>query len=110
MMVTAVAVGIGVFLVFCGLAIPPRPAAVSAVDERISYYGVPAVANADDELQGSLLDRVGRPQMERLRLVVARATPSGHYGQLTRDLALAGHPPGLTATDFVGGRIAATVV
>ncbi|MEP7105531.1 MAG: type II secretion system F family protein [Chloroflexota bacterium] len=110
MMVTAVAVGIGLFLVFCGLAMPPRPAAASVVDERINYYGVPLVANPDDELQGSLLDRIGRPQMERLRLAVARWTPSGHYDQLTRDLALAGHPLGLTATDLVVVRIAAAVV
>jgi len=106
----AVATGIGLFVVFWGLAVSPRGAAAKPIEERISFYGVRAAADPDDDLEGSLLDRVVRPQLARLRAAAARSTPLGHYERLTRDLALAGNPLQLTATDFVVVRTAAAVV
>src|SRR5438067_2160960 len=67
-------------------------------------------ASPDGAHEGSLLDRMVKPQLERLRKAAARSTPLGHYERLTRDLALAGNPLRLTATDFVVVRTAASVV
>jgi tight adherence protein C len=106
----AAAIAIGLFVVFCGLALPARSRVANPVDERIRFYGVRDVADPDDELQGSLLDRMVKPQLERLRAAAARSTPSGHHERLSRDLALAGNPLQLTATDFIVVRGAAAVV
>jgi hypothetical protein len=106
----SVATGIGLFLVFWGLGTPPRLRSARPIEERISYYGVRAAANPDDELEGSLLDRIASPQLARLRAGVARRTPSGHSERLDRDLALAGNPMLLTATDFIVVQAAATLV
>lgn len=106
----AAVTAIGLFVIFCGLALPDRRPIASPVDERIRHYGVQAAPDVDDELQGSLLDRMVRPQMERLRVAAARSTPSGHHERLSRDLALAGNPLQLTATDFIVVRTALAVV
>ena len=109
-LVGAVATGLGLFAVFWGLAAPPRGRAARPIEERISYYGVRAAPDPDDELAGSLLDRIAGPQLARLRAGVARWTPSGHSERLTRDLALAGNPMLLTATDFIVVQAAAALV
>ena len=106
----AAATGIGLLVVFWGFAMPARARAARPIEERISYYGVRPEVEAGDDLEGSLLDRLLTPQVERLRAATARWTPSGHHERLSRDLALAGNPLHLTATDFVVVRAAAAVV
>jgi tight adherence protein C len=105
MLAGAAATGIGIFLVVLSLGLAPRrTAADTPLQERLTYYGVRAPTSAEDEIQGSLFDRFGRPQLERLLHLVARSTPSGHYERVGRHLGLAGNPFGLSASDFVAVR------
>src|SRR2546423_3992045 len=110
-MILAIAVGIGVLMIFIGLARTPSSNTALTVQQRLSVYGGEKPMSVEEiELQRPFSERVMRPAIERLGSLLARSTPQKARQDLLNRLELAGRPGNLTPEDFVAVRLVAAAV
>jgi tight adherence protein C len=107
----AVVVGLGVLMIFIGLARTPSTNTAEMVRQRLSVYGGEKPLTLEEvELQRPFSERFLRPAIERLGSVMSRSTPQKARQNLLNRLELAGRPGNLTPEDFAAVRIVAAVV
>jgi tight adherence protein C len=107
----AVVVGLGVLMIFFGLARTPSRNTAQMVQERLSVYGGEKPLSLDEmELQRPFSERFLRPSIERLGSLLSRSTPQKSRQDLMNRLDLAGRPGNLTPEDFAAVRIVAAAV
>ena len=107
----AVVVGLGVMMIFVGLARTPSRNTAQMVQERLSVYGGEKPLTLDEvELQRPFSERFLRPGIERLGSLLSRSTPQKARQDLMNRLDLAGRPGNLTPEDFAAVRIVAAAV
>jgi tight adherence protein C len=108
----AFAIGIGIFLVFFGLArTPPETDTGTLVEERLQdYEGKRPLTIEEVELAVPFTQRFLRPAVTRLGTAISRSSPGKARENLARQLDLAGQPGNLTPEDFAAVRIVAAVV
>src|ERR1700738_5670628 len=108
-------VGLGVLMIFVGLARTPSRNTVEMVQQRLTAYGGGGAADRpltleEVELQRPFSGRFLRPAIERLGSILSRSTPQKSRQNLMNRLALAGRPGNLTPEDFAAVRIVAAAV
>src|SRR6266513_4648336 len=107
-MILAIAVGIGVLMIFIGLARTPSSNTALTVQQRLSVYGGEKPLSVEEiELQRPFSERVMRPAIERLGSLLSRSTPQKARQDLLNRLELAGRPGNLTPEDFAAVRLVA---
>jgi tight adherence protein C len=107
----AVVVGLGVLMIFIGLARTPSRNTAEMVAQRLSVYGGEKPLTLEEvELQRPFSERFLRPAIERLGSVMSRSTPQKARQNLMNRLDLAGRPGNLTPEDFAAVRIVAAVI
>jgi tight adherence protein C len=107
----ALAVGIGVLMVFIGLARTPSSSTALNVQQRLAAYGGEKQLTIEEiELQRPFSERVLRPAIEKLGSVLSRSTPQKARQDLLNKLELAGRPGNLTPEDFVAVRLVAAAI
>jgi tight adherence protein C len=111
----AMVVGLGVLMIFIGLARTPSGNTAEMVQRRLSAYGSGGVGEKqltleEVELQRPFSERFLRPSIERLGSIMSRSTPQKARQNLMNRLDLAGRPGNLTPEDFAAVRIVAAVV
>ena len=110
-MILAIAVGIGVLMIFIGLARTPSSNTALTVQQRLSVYGGEKPLSVEEiELQRPFSERVLRPSIERLGSLLSRSTPQKARQDLLNRLELAGRPGNLTPEDFAAVRLVAAAV
>ena len=109
--ILAIAVGIGIFIIFLGLARTPQVNTAQMVQQRLQVYGGEKPLTMEEvELQRPFSERFLRPMIERLGNVMSRSTPQKARQDLSNRLDLAGRPGNLTPEDFGAVRIVAAAV
>ena len=108
-------VGLGVLMIFVGLARTPSRNTAEMVQQRLSRYGgggvqEKALTLEEVELQRPFSERFLRPAIERLGSIMSRSTPQKARQNLMNRLDLAGRPGNLTPEDFAAVRIVAAAV
>jgi tight adherence protein C len=107
----AVVVGLGILMIFIGLARTPSTNTAAMVQQRLSVYGGEKPLTLEEvELQRPFSERFLRPAIERLGSIMSRSTPQKARQNLMNRLDLAGRPGNLTPEDFAAVRIVAAVV
>ncbi|HKB34173.1 MAG TPA: type II secretion system F family protein [Candidatus Dormibacteraeota bacterium] len=107
----AVVVGLGVLMIFIGLARTPSRNTAEMVQQRLSVYGGEKPLTLEEvELQRPFSERFLRPAIERLGSMMSRSTPQKARQNLMNRLDLAGRPGNLTPEDFAAVRIVAAAV
>ena len=107
-MIFAFAVGVGVLMIFIGLARTPSSNTSLTVQQRLSVYGGEKPLTVEEiELQRPFSERVMRPAIERLGSMLSRSTPQKARQDLLNRLELAGRPGNLTPEDFAAVRLVA---
>jgi tight adherence protein C len=107
----AVVVGLGILMIFIGLARTPSTNTAAMVQQRLSVYGGEKPLTLEEvELQRPFSERFLRPAIERLGSVMSRSTPQKARQNLMNRLDLAGRPGNLTPEDFAAVRIVAAAV
>jgi tight adherence protein C len=111
----AIVVGLGVLMIFYGLARTPSTNTAEMVQQRLQVYGsggVPDKPMSLDEVELSrpFSERFLRPAIERLGNVMSRSTPEKARQDLDNRLELAGRPGNLTPADFGAVRIVAAAI
>jgi tight adherence protein C len=107
----ALAVGIGVLMIFIGLARTPSSNTALNVQQRLAAYGGEKPLTIEEiELQRPFSERVLRPAIERLGSMLSRSTPQKARQDLLNRLELAGRPGNLTPEDFVAVRLVAAAI
>jgi tight adherence protein C len=111
----AMVVGLGVLMIFVGLARTPSRNTAEMVQQRLSRYGgggvqEKALTLEEVELQRPFSERFLRPAIERLGSIMSRSTPQKARQNLMNRLDLAGRPGNLTPEDFAAVRIVAAAV
>ena len=107
----ALAVGIGVLMIFIGLARTPSSNTSLNVQQRLAAYGGEKPLTIEEiELQRPFSERVLRPAIERLGSLLSRSTPQKARQDLLNRLELAGRPGNLTPEDFVAVRLVAAAI
>jgi tight adherence protein C len=107
----AAVVGLGVLMIFIGLARTPSRNTAEMVAQRLSVYGGQKPLTLEEvELERPFSERFLRPAIERLGSVLSRSTPQKARQNLMNRLDLAGRPGNLTPEDFAAVRIVAAVV
>src|ERR1700686_1483623 len=102
----ALVVGLGVLMIFIGLARTPSRNTAEMVQQRLSVYGGEKPLTLEEvELQRPFSERFLRPAIERLGSLMSRSTPQKARQNLMNRLDLAGRPGNLTPEDFAAGRI-----
>jgi tight adherence protein C len=110
-MLLAVIVGIGVLMIFIGLARTPSSSTALNVQQRLAAYGGEKPLTVEEiELQRPFSERVLRPAIERLGSMLSRSTPQKARQDLLNKLELAGRPGNLTPEDFVAVRLVAAAI
>ena len=110
-MILAIAVGIGVLMIFIGLARTPSSNTALTVQQRLSVYGGEKPMSVEEiELQRPFSERVMRPAIERLGSLLSRSTPQKARQDLLNRLELAGRPGNLTPEDFAAVRLVAAAI
>ena len=110
-MILAFAVGIGVLMIFIGLARTPSSSSAVSVQQRLAAYGGDKPLTVEEiELQKPFSERVMRPAIERLGSLLSRSTPQKARQDLLNKLELAGRPGNLTPEDFAAVRLVAAAV
>jgi tight adherence protein C len=80
------------------------------VEGRLRVYEGGRIQSLDEiELQSPFQERVFRPVVLRLRHLISQRLPERERQELHRRLTQAGRPGGMTASDFVAFRYAATL-
>ena len=108
-------VGLGVLMIFIGLARTPSRNTAEMVQQRLTAYGGGGIAEKpltleEVELQRPFSERFLRPAIERLGSIMSRSTPQKARQNLMNRLELAGRPGNLTPEDFAAVRIVAAAV
>jgi tight adherence protein C len=108
-------VGLGVLMIFVGLARTPSRNTAEMVQQRLTAYGGGGVGDRpltleEVELQRPFSERFLRPAIERLGSIMSRSTPQKARQNLMNRLELAGRPGNLTPEDFAAVRIVAAAV
>jgi len=107
----ALAVGVGVLMIFIGLARTPSSSQAVNVQARLAAYGGEKPLTIEEiELQRPFSERVMRPAIERLGSLLSRSTPQKARQDLLNRLELAGRPGNLTPEDFAAVRLVAAAV
>jgi tight adherence protein C len=107
----AVVVGLGILMIFIGLARTPSTNTAAMVQQRLSVYGGEKQLTLEEvELQRPFSERFLRPAIERLGSLMSRSTPQKARQNLMNRLDLAGRPGNLTPEDFAAVRIVAAAV
>jgi len=107
----AVVVGLGVLMMFIGLARTPSRNTAEMVQQRLSVYGGEKPLTLEEvELQRPFSERFLRPAIERLGSMMSRSTPQKARQNLMNRLDLAGRPGNLTPEDFAAVRIVSAAV
>jgi tight adherence protein C len=107
----ALVVGLGVLMIFIGLARTPSRNTAEMVQQRLSVYGGDKPLTLEEvELQRPFSERFLRPAIERLGSMMSRSTPQKARLNLMNRLDLAGRPGNLTPEDFAAVRIVAAAV
>ena len=109
-LVVALVAGTAVFLLVMGF-IPLRR--IDPLRARLSQIGTgPATAPSlrELELQVPLFDRTVKPLINRLASIGRRLSTPRRFDQTEEKLAIAGHPAGMSASDFVGLKVAVAAV
>src|SRR5437763_8416882 len=110
-MIFAFAVGVGVLMIFIGLARTPSSNTSLTVQQRLSVYGGEKPLTVEEiELQRPFSERVMRPAIERLGSMLSRSTPQKARQDLLNRLELAGRPGNLTPEDFAAVRLVAAAI
>lgn len=110
-MVLALAVAIGVLMIFIGLARTPSSSTAINVQQRLAAYGGDKPLTVEEiELQRPFSERVMRPAIERLGSMLSRSTPQKARQDLLNRLELAGRPGNLTPEDFAAVRLVAAAI
>jgi tight adherence protein C len=108
-------VGLGVLMIFIGLARTPSRNTAEMVQQRLTAYGGGGATDRpltleEVELQRPFSERFLRPAIERLGSIMSRSTPQKARQNLMNRLELAGRPGNLTPEDFAAVRIVASAV
>jgi tight adherence protein C len=111
----ALIAGLGVLMIFFGLARTPSRNTAEIVQQRLTAYGgggtaVRPLTLEEVELQRPFSERFLRPSIERLGSILSRSTPQKSRQNLMDRLDLAGRPGNLTPEDFAAVRIVAAAV
>jgi tight adherence protein C len=111
-LVLALFAGLGVLMIFIGLARTPSTNTAEMVRQRLSVYGGEAqpLTLEEVELQRPFTERFLRPSIERLGSLLSRSTPQKARQDLMNRLELAGRPGNLTPEDFAAVRLVAAAV
>src|SRR5216683_3115661 len=109
--ILALAVGIGIFIIFLGLARTPQTNTAQMVQQRLSVYGGEKPLTIEEvELSRPFSERFLRPAIEKLGSFLSRSTPQKARQDLMNRLDLAGRPGNLTPEDFFAVRLVAAAV
>jgi tight adherence protein C len=107
----ALIAGLGVLMIFIGLARSPSTNTAQMVQQRLSVYGGEKPVTLEEmELQRPFSERFLRPSIERLGSLLSRSTPQKARQDMMNRLELAGRPGNLTPEDFSAVRIIAAAV
>src|SRR6202165_2389588 len=107
----AIFCGLGVLMIFIGLARTPSTNTAQMVQQRLSVYGGEKPLTIEEvELRRPFSERVLRPAIERLGSMLSRSTPQKARQDLMNQLELAGRPGNLTPEDFAAVRLVAAAV
>jgi tight adherence protein C len=110
-LILAIVVGLGILMIFIGLARTPSTNTAAMVQQRLSVYGGEKPLTLEEvELQRPFSERFLRPAIERLGSLMSRSTPQKARQDLMNKLDLAGRPGNLTPEDFAAVRIVAAAV
>jgi tight adherence protein C len=110
-MLLALIVGLGVLMIFIGLARTPSTNTAEMVQQRLSVYGGEKPLTIEEmELQRPFSERFLRPAMEQIGKRLSRSTPQKARQDLLNKLDLAGRPGNLTPEDFAAVRLIAAAV
>jgi tight adherence protein C len=110
-LVLALIAGLGVLLIFIGLARTPSTNTAAMVQQRLSVYGGEKPVTLEEmELQRPFSERFLRPSIEKLGSLLSRSTPQKARQDMMNRLDLAGRPGNLTPEDFAAVRIVAAAV
>ena len=110
-LILALVAGLGVLMIFIGLARTPSTNTAAMVQQRLSVYGGEKPVTLEElELQRPFSERFLRPAIERLGSLLSRSTPQKARQNLMNRLDLAGRPGNLTPEDFAAVRIVAAAV
>ena len=110
-MLLALIVGVGVLMIFIGLARTPSSNTALNVQQRLAAYGGEKQLTVEEiELQRPFSERVLRPAIEKLGSLMSRSTPQKARQDLLNRLELAGRPGNLTPEDFVAVRLVAAAI
>src|SRR5712692_3324084 len=109
--ILALAVGIGIFIIFLGIARTPQTNTAQMVQQRLSVYGGEKPLTVEEvELSRPFSERFLRPMIEKLGTFLSRSTPQKARQDLMNRLDLAGRPGNLTPEDFFAVRLVAAAV
>ena len=112
----AIVVGLGVLMIFYGLARTPSTNTAEMVQQRLQVYGAGGtlpdkpLSLEEVELSRPFSERFLRPAIERLGSIMSRSTPQKARQDLDNRLELAGRPGNLTPADFGAIRIVAAAI
>jgi tight adherence protein C len=110
-MILALAVALGILMIFIGLARTPSSNTAVSVQQRLAAYGGEKQLTVEEiELQRPFSERVLRPAIERLGTMLSRSTPQRARQDMLNRLELAGRPGNLTPEDFVAVRLVAAAI
>jgi tight adherence protein C len=110
----AIVVGIGILMIFIGLARTPQTNTAQMVQQRLQVYGAAGsdkpLTLEEVELSRPFSERFLRPAIERLGSMLSRSTPQKAAQDLDNRLEMAGRPGNLTPADFGAIRLVAAAV
>jgi tight adherence protein C len=110
-LVLALIAGLGVLMIFIGLARTPSTNTAQIVQQRLSVYGGEKPLTLEEvELQRPFSERFLRPAIERLGSMLSRSTPQKARQDLMNKLDLAGRPGNLTPEDFAAVRLVTAAI
>jgi len=89
--ILALAVGLGIFIIFLGIARTPQTNTAQMVQQRLQVYGGEKPLTIEEvELQRPFSERFLRPSIEKLGSLLSRSTPAKARQDLMNKLELAG--------------------
>jgi tight adherence protein C len=110
----AIVVGLGILMIFVGLARTPQTNTAQMVQQRLQVYGAAGsdkpLTLEEVELSRPFSERFLRPAIERLGTMLSRSTPQKAAQDLDNRLEMAGRPGNLTPADFGAVRLVAAAV
>jgi tight adherence protein C len=110
----AVVVGLGILMIFIGLARTPQTNTAQMVQQRLQVYGAGGsdkpLTLEEVELSRPFSERFLRPLIERLGNTLSRSTPAKARQDLDNRLEMAGRPGNLTPADFGAVRLVCAAI